>query len=74
VVDFAFPEARVAIEADGYRWHSGRARWERDLARRNSLTALGWRIVHVTWADLTQDPATLIARIKTVIGETPQTR
>ena len=48
VVDFAYPEARVAIEADGYRWHSGRARWERDLARRNRLTSRGWRVIHVT--------------------------
>jgi len=52
VVDFAYPAERVAIEADGYRWHSGRARWARDLARRNTLTALGWRIVHVAWHDL----------------------
>lgn len=33
VVDFAFVDERVAIEADGYRWHSGRARFEHDLAR-----------------------------------------
>ena len=54
VVDFAFVEARVAIEADGYRWHAGRSRWRRDLARRNALTAAGWRIVHVTWDDLSK--------------------
>lgn len=41
IVDFAFPDHRIAIEADGYRWHSGRRRWERDLGRRNALTALG---------------------------------
>ena len=35
VVDFAYPDARLAIEADGYRWHSGRVRWDRDRARRN---------------------------------------
>jgi very-short-patch-repair endonuclease len=52
VVDLAFPEQRIAIEADGYRWHAGRLRWEHDLARRNSLTSLGWRVIHVTWADL----------------------
>jgi very-short-patch-repair endonuclease len=52
VVDFAYPDARLAIEAEGYRWHSGRTRFERDLARRNALTALGWRVIHVSWSDL----------------------
>jgi very-short-patch-repair endonuclease/predicted transcriptional regulator of viral defense system len=56
VVDFAYPQCRVAIEADGYRWHSGRARWERDLARRNRLTSQGWRVIHVTPNDLEHHP------------------
>src|SRR5438270_9369463 len=43
-VDFAFPAAKVAVEADGYRWHSGRAQWQQDLERRNALTNLGWRV------------------------------
>jgi very-short-patch-repair endonuclease len=58
VVDFAFPDARIAIEADGYKWHSGRARWQRDLARRNRLTDLGWKMVHATWDDLNDDELT----------------
>jgi len=57
VVDFAFPAALLAIEADGYRWHSGRVRWDHDRARRNRLTLLGWRVIHVTWTDMTRDPA-----------------
>ncbi len=52
VVDFAYPEVKVAVEADGYRWHSGRAQWERDLSRRNRLASLGWQVIHVTAADL----------------------
>ena len=51
IVDFAYPDIKLAIEAEGYRWHSSRARWERDLERRNELTALGWRVIHVTWAE-----------------------
>lgn len=59
-VDFAYPEARVAIEIDGYRWHSGRLRWEKDLARRNALTAVGWRVLHVTSTDLDERPDDII--------------
>lgn len=68
VVDFAFPHARVAIEADGYRWHGSRARWARDLARRNALTALGWQVVHVTWDDLTTRPRETVATIRATLA------
>src|SRR6266536_5422613 len=47
-VDLAYPETKVAIEADGYRFHSGRLAWHRDLARRNTLTSRGWQVLHVT--------------------------
>jgi very-short-patch-repair endonuclease len=56
-VDFAIPTAKVAVEADGYRWHSDRAQWQRDLERRNALTNLGWRIIHITWDDLSRPQA-----------------
>lgn len=70
IVDLAFPEMRLAIEAEGYRWHAGRLRFERDLARRNSLTALGWRVTHVTWADLTdRGEATIRAIVRAIHGD-----
>ena len=50
--DFAYPAAKLAIEADSRTWHTGRIRFEHDLARRNALTKLGWDVVHVTWGDL----------------------
>jgi very-short-patch-repair endonuclease len=64
-VDFAYPQARLAIEVDGYRWHSGRARWQRDLQRRNRLIALGWRVLHATSEDIDGHPEVLIAMIET---------
>jgi len=71
VVDFAYPDARLAIEADGYRWHSGRVRWERDRARLNRLTLLGWRVIHVTWTELTRQPKQVIATIDSALSSTP---
>jgi very-short-patch-repair endonuclease len=56
-VDFAYPAARVVIEVDGYKYHSGRLRWERDLVRRNRLESLGWRVLNVTREQLDTDPA-----------------
>ncbi|MEX2556039.1 MAG: DUF559 domain-containing protein [Actinomycetota bacterium] len=68
VADFAWPEARLAVETEGYRWHSGRTRWSRDLARRNALTALGWRVLHVTWSDVHSAPDQLVETIAHVLG------
>lgn len=68
VVDFAFPDARLAIEADGYRWHSGRTRWDQDRTRRNRLTLLGWRIIHVTWTELTRRPDAIVEAIASALA------
>lgn len=69
VLDFAFPFARVAIEADGYRWHSGRQRWAKDLARRNAITALGWRVIHIVWADLDR-PDVIVEMVRGALART----
>lgn len=66
-VDFAYPDARVALEVDGYRWHSGRAAWARDLERRNRLTELGWRVIHVTHAD-TSYPERVVDRLRGLLS------
>ncbi|MGH2692980.1 MAG: type IV toxin-antitoxin system AbiEi family antitoxin domain-containing protein [Actinomycetota bacterium] len=67
-VDLAYPEIRLAIEADGYRYHSGRDSWKRDLARRNVLTGLGWHVVHATWDDVTKRPHNLLDQIRNAMG------
>lgn len=54
-VDFAYPWAKVAIEADSYWYHSGQQAWDADIDRRNELTALGWLVIHVTHRQMTGD-------------------
>jgi very-short-patch-repair endonuclease len=55
-MDFAYPDCRVGIEVTGHRFHSGRRAWARDIERNNRLTALGWRILYVTWDRLVDRP------------------
>ncbi|MFN2488220.1 MAG: endonuclease domain-containing protein [Actinomycetota bacterium] len=62
--DFAYPHARLAIEAVNYRWHSGKRAWQRDLVRLDRLTAAGWRVIHVTWDDVTLHEGATAARIR----------
>lgn len=67
-IDFAYPEHMLAIEAEGHRHHSGRLQWERDRARASELAERGWRIVIVTWTDVTQRPTEVVARIRRALG------
>ena len=52
-LDFAWPSARVGCECDGFEHHGARLAWKRDRSRLAAIEAAGWRIVHVTWADVT---------------------
>ncbi len=72
VVDFAWPDAKLAVEADGYAWHSGRARWQRDLSRRNALTTAGWRVLHVTWRDVMHASHDVVAAIRHALDVRPR--
>lgn len=52
-IDFAYPEARLAIELDGYAYHSDREQFDEDRARSNELQLfLGWYVLRFTWAML----------------------
>jgi very-short-patch-repair endonuclease len=47
-VDFVFAAERVAVETDSWRWHRGRAAFERDRERDAVLAAAGWRTLRFT--------------------------
>lgn len=65
--DFAFPQYRVVVEADGYRTHSGRRAWANDAATRRRLKANGWDVVSVTWDEVKNDPDGLAEELKAVL-------
>jgi very-short-patch-repair endonuclease len=67
-VDFIYPEADLVIEVDSRRHHLGPQDWERDLRRRNRLTAAGKRVMHVTYARIKNDPEGLTAEIASALG------
>jgi very-short-patch-repair endonuclease len=64
-VDFAFPDAKLAIEIDGAH-HADRGQWNADLARQNRLIVLGWRYLRFT-GDQLRDQRTWEA-IATALG------
>jgi very-short-patch-repair endonuclease len=55
--DFAWPDQRLVVETDGYRYHSSRQAQRRDNRRDRQLTALGWRPVRFTYEEIAFEPA-----------------
>ncbi|MCP3857442.1 MAG: hypothetical protein GY745_19050 [Actinomycetia bacterium] len=66
-LDLAWPNRLVALELDSVRWHLNRQSFERDPRRRNRLTALGWTVLVITWADVTQRPSEVINTVRRVL-------
>lgn len=63
-LDFAWPDTRLALEAQSYRYHAGRIAWSRDQSRMALLASIGWRVVPVTWEDLVGSPRQLVDTVK----------
>jgi hypothetical protein len=63
VLDFAWPQLGLAVEADGHRWHATRADLERDLARRRKIRAAGWDHYAYGWGDVHDRPDTVVAEL-----------
>jgi very-short-patch-repair endonuclease len=60
-VDCLWPAARLVVEVDGFAFHRTRAAFERDRRRDADLQAAGWRVVRVTWRQLTEEREALVA-------------
>lgn len=64
-IDLAYPDVMVAIELDGYEHHRTRGAFDRDRARANDLTLLGWRVYRFTW---TMADEAIVATVARAIG------
>jgi very-short-patch-repair endonuclease len=62
-VDFLWPDRRLIVETDGFRFHSTRSAFERDRARDGELTAAGFRVMRITWRQLTDHPLAVVAQV-----------
>jgi very-short-patch-repair endonuclease len=56
-VDFAYPDARIAIELDGYEYHSDRGAFQTDRTRSNKLSLGEWMLLRYTKNDVTSHAA-----------------
>jgi very-short-patch-repair endonuclease len=68
MVDCVWPEHRLIVEFDGYDFHGHRRAFETDRARDARLLAAGYRVLRVTWLQLTREPYAVIATVASALA------
>jgi very-short-patch-repair endonuclease len=63
-VDFHFPGTSLVIEADGDRFHASRWRRRMDARKQAVLEAAGFRVIRLTWEQVTGDEAQTVRRLR----------
>jgi hypothetical protein len=62
ILDMAYPERRIGIEFDGWQWHAGRRRFDRDRVRASELALAGWTTLIVTSSQTEQEVTDRVRR------------
>lgn len=67
ILDFAFEASKIAIEIDGFAFHSDAVAFQRDRTRQNDLVANGWTVLRFTWQDVTARPSWVLAQVRAAL-------
>ena len=62
-VDFLWRAQRLVVETDGFAYHGSASAFETDRERDARLVAAGYRVLRVTWRQLTETPEAVLVRI-----------
>ncbi len=68
-IDLAFPEAKVAVEVDGWAWHVDAERFRNDRRKGNAIAREKWDLLRFTWHDLDGRPSETVKEIEDMISE-----
>ena len=68
-VDFAWPDVRLVVEADGFAFHADRRRYRDDRRRSNALVLAGWRLLRFSWEDVVQHPEQVVAVVREALAQ-----
>ena len=60
-VDLVWRERTLVAEVDGYAFHASRSAFERDRRRDAHLIGMGYRVIRLTWRQLTREPEAIVA-------------
>ena len=67
-VDCRWPERRLTVELDSYRYHHSRHAWEQDRRREREAHARGDELRRYTYGDVVEDPRQMLAELRALLG------
>jgi very-short-patch-repair endonuclease len=68
-VDFLWRQQRFVLEVDGYRYHRSARGYHTDRRRDAVLIAHGYRVMRITWKQITEEPvATMVSLAQGLLG------
>jgi very-short-patch-repair endonuclease len=66
-VDCRWPEHRLTVELDSYRYHHSRHAWEQDRHREREARARGDEFRRYTYGDVVQSPRMMLAELSALL-------
>ena len=70
-VDCRWPELRLTVELDGYRFHSSRHAWELDRKREREARARGDEFRRYTYGDVYENPRQMRREVRRLLAVRP---
>jgi hypothetical protein len=67
-LDCAFPQWRVAVEGFGDKYHRSARHRKRELRRLADIASVHWRVLPVTWDDITDSPDVVVEQVMTTLA------
>ncbi|HEX6585584.1 MAG TPA: type IV toxin-antitoxin system AbiEi family antitoxin domain-containing protein [Solirubrobacterales bacterium] len=67
-VDCRWPEHRLTVELDSYRYHHSRHAWEQDRRREREARARGDEFRRYTYGDVFDDPSFMLAELRKLLS------
>jgi hypothetical protein len=67
-VDCRWPEYRLTVELDSYRFHNSRHSWEQDRRREREARARGDEFRRYSYGDVMEDPAFMLAELRSLLS------
>ncbi|OBB12157.1 hypothetical protein A5761_22485 [Mycolicibacterium setense] len=67
VIDVVFRAYKLAIETDGWAFHSDQEDFQKDRVKQNEIALMGWQVLRFTWLDLTEYPQRVVSEIRCAI-------
>lgn len=70
-VDCHWPERKLTVELDSYRFHNSRHSWERDRQRERDARLSGDEFRRFTWTDVLDDPRFMLGELRMLLAPEP---